>query len=454
MLFFAVEKNIVIKDKKRYLWNFPKITFFFIYKDLKMIRRIIQLAVFAILLLPLTLLAELRIGIIGDQTGSYDLPTSYEILQEGCQTISEYNPQLILHVGDLVESSVSDDEITKDFNQATGYLNNIKNGSKPVPWYITAGDHDVNPPNDYTPGTTNREKEKLFLKLLNEEYSKRTPKLNLDKLYYSFNFNGYHFICLYSEDNLRTDPRWGNIFMDKILNDQYNWLKQDLQRTSASKGIIVLIHQPMWYNWTGWKKIHNLLRQYSVMAVIAGHYHYNQDEGYLDGIRYVIVGSTGGMTKNGSENAGDLYHVTLLTLDNRNMNFELIPLKGFTNTEFTSRENMDRIQAVNTMITSVQYTSTATAEANPIDIPINIYSYSSNNQWSSLYNNVSPGTGVMISNLSSVDLDDGTRPTLNGMKVLFQDEKGESFWNYVIFNSETNSSSTKSTTATKPERKL
>jgi len=140
---------------------------------------------------------------------------------------------------------------------------------------ITAGDHDVNPPGEYTPGTTNREKEKLFLKLLNEEYSQKTVPLTLNNLYYSFDFKGYHFICLYSEDNLRTDPRWGNIFMDKILDNQYEWLKSDLLSSTSSKGIIVLIHQPMWYNWSGWKKVHNSLRNYSVLAVIAGHYHYN-----------------------------------------------------------------------------------------------------------------------------------------------------------------------------------
>ena len=406
-----------------------------------MSKKLLCMFVVTLLLLPLIVFAQLKVGIIGDQTGSSDLAKSYEILQDGCKTIAEYEPNLMLHVGDLIESSKSDDDIKADFKQAVGYLNSIKKGSNPVPWYITAGDHDVNPPGDYTPGTKNRNKEKLFLKLVKNEYSKRTPELLPDNLYYSFDYEGYHFICLYSEDNLRTDPRWGNIFMDKILDNQYNWLKSDLQNASSSNGIIVLIHQPMWYNWTGWKKVHNLLREHSVMAVIAGHYHYNQDEGTIDGIRYLVVGSTGGNIKNASENAGGLFHVTLLTLNGREINFELIPLSGSSNNRFTKRVNMDRVQAIDTMMSSIEYPDpkkpAPTTKANPIDIPVTIYSYQGNKNWQPLYGNVPPGEGVISSNLSSVKLkdDSGERPSgLKGMKVQFQGSDGQLFWDSIIFN--------------------
>jgi len=187
-------------------------------------KKLFFIFVVTLLLTPLIVLAQLKIGIIGDQTGSADLAKSYEVLQNGCKTIAEYEPALVLHVGDLVESSKTNKEIRADFKQAVGYLNSIKYNSKTVPWYITAGDHDVNPPDDYTPGTTNRSKEKLFLELVKNEYAKRGSKISPDKLYYSFNYGGYHFICLFSEDNLRTDPRWGNIFMDKVLNNQFKWL--------------------------------------------------------------------------------------------------------------------------------------------------------------------------------------------------------------------------------------
>ena len=403
-----------------------------------MLKKLLCMIVITLILLPLIAFAQLKIGIIGDQTGSSDLAKSYEILQNGCKTIAEYGPDLVLHVGDLIESSKTDKEIRADFKQAVGCLNSIKYKSKTVPWYITAGDHDVNPPNDYTPGTKNRSKEKLFLELVKKEYTKRGSKVSPDNLYYSFNYEGYHFICLFSEDNLRTDPRWGNIFMDKVLGNQYKWLKRDLQSASSSKGIIVLVHQPMWYNWTCWKKVHNLLREYSVMAVIAGHYHYNQDEGTTDGIRYLVVGSTGGIIKNASENAGGLYHVTLLTLNGREMDFELIPLTGYSNNTFTKRINMDRIQAIDTMLDSIEWDSKATAEANPIDIPINIYSYQDKDTWQPLYSNIDPGKGINFSNLSNVDIknDSGSeRPSgLKGMKAEFQDRSGQIYWDCKIFN--------------------
>jgi len=173
------------------------------------------------------------------------------------------------------------------------------------------------------------------------------------------------------------------------------------------------------------------------MAVIAGHYHYNQDEGTTDGIRYLVVGSTGGIIKNASENAGGLYHVTLLTLNDREMDFKLIPLTGYSNNTFTKRINMDRVQAIDTMLVSIEWNSKATAKANPIDIPINIYSYQDEDNWQPLYNNVDPGKGINSSNLSNVDIkndSEGDRPGLKGMKAEFQDRFGQIFWDYIIFN--------------------
>jgi hypothetical protein len=355
--------------------------------------------------------ANLKIGIIGDQTGSKDMDFSYSVLKEGCSAISKYNPDLVLHVGDIVESSKNDNDIKEDFNKVAELLSSINSNSKPVSWYSAAGDHDVNPPDDYIPGTTDYSKKNLFLQLLQREFLNRNPSTDINKLYYSFDYKNYHFICLFSEDNLRTDPRWGNIFMDKIKKKQFDWLKSDLKRTSGAKGIIVFMHQPMWYNWSGWKKVHDLLRQYPVIAVITGHFHYNQDEGLTDGIRYIVVGSTGGDIKNASEGAGGLYHVTLMQVTNDNkITLKLIPLNSNSkNLTFTKRKNMDRIQAISTALNSIAWDPDLTekvVKVNPIDIPVNIYFNNSDNQgnWILAYQSVNPGEGIMISNLSSVTI--------------------------------------------------
>ena len=55
------------------------------------------------------------------------------------------------------------------------------------------------------------------------------------------------------------------------------------------------------------------LRRYPVAAVVVRHFRVrDQDEGEIDGIRYLVVGTTGGDTKHGSRDAGEAHHVTLL----------------------------------------------------------------------------------------------------------------------------------------------
>src|SRR5947207_2964048 len=83
----------------------------------------------------------ITIGIIGDQTFSTDIQASYVVLGQGVSELSHQNVGVVLHVGDLIESSKSPDEVRALFQQATGILDRL-----PVNWFMVAGDHDVNPP--------------------------------------------------------------------------------------------------------------------------------------------------------------------------------------------------------------------------------------------------------------------------------------------------------------------
>jgi len=289
---------------------------------------------------PATVLATpIKIGIIGDQTGAYDLDKAYQVLQQGVNILKTQNLDVVIHVGDLIESTQQPDQIKHRYVQATQILNQL-----PTAWFLTAGDHDVNPPK-YQQNSQDRSREELFQEL----YSTDNPAVK-EHLYYSFDVKNYHFIALYSLEYLHTDSRWGNVFYARITDKQYQWLQQDLDKNKDKDAIIVYVHQPLWYNWSSWAKVHDLLKKYPVVAVIAGHFHYNQKRLPLDGIHYRVVGATGGKIKNASPNAGGIHHVTVMTVNRQEVNFQPIPIDKTDNMSFTSRYYMDRIQNLDVML--------------------------------------------------------------------------------------------------------
>ena len=279
----------------------------------------------------------ITIGVIGDQTGASDLDASYRVLARGVEALNAWPGPLdvVIHTGDLIESTASEAEIRRRFHQVTGILDGLSTA-----WWAAAGDHDVNPPG-FQQDSGDRSREALFQQL----YAAVNPKVE-DHLYYSFDLGGYHFIALYSGEHLHTDPRWGNVFYSQLTDAQYRWLEGDLAAAADSSGVVVFLHQPLWYNWSSWARVHELLSRYPVAVVVAGHFHYNQSDEVIDGIRYWVVGATGGSTKTGNPNSGDLQHVTIISLSGRQATLRLVPIVPFPATDWTPRYYMDRLQAV------------------------------------------------------------------------------------------------------------
>jgi len=175
--------------------------------------------------------ADIKIGIVGDQTGTDDMDSSYAAFAEGCKLLSNENLDIVLHVGDIVESAMVDGKIKDYFKLGTGYLSGIRNSkNESVPWYVTAGDHDVNPP-VYQPGSMNYSKEILYRTLLQTKYDNiykgDAPKLG-NTLYYSFDFKDYHFISLFSEEVQHVDP-----FKDERSQNKF-WIQRLMQTKDAS----------------------------------------------------------------------------------------------------------------------------------------------------------------------------------------------------------------------------
>lgn len=329
----------------------------------------------------------ITIGIVGDQFGSYDAKKSYEVMQISVGKLENYKPDVLLHVGDIVESNrniTAFEDYQSNFAIATNIMNNTQ-----LPWIVAIGDHDVVPP-VYKAASSDRSREKWFMDCCNLY---NTPVS--DKPYYSKDVNGYHFISLYSLENLHTDPRWGSIFLNKINDDQLVWLKEDLNNNKDSNGIIVIVHHPHWYVWSNWMEVHKILREYPVVAVIAGHFHYDQDDGLIDGIRYLVMGSSGGVIKNSDAHSGGVQEYAVIKIvDSQIKELKLYEVNSDSSLEWTPRKSMDRVQAISVMldnllkdvrlfkkdgkIVSQKYglpddqEIQLTSLANPIDVPIEI----------------------------------------------------------------------------------
>ncbi|NHZ85109.1 MAG: hypothetical protein GWP19_04425 [Planctomycetia bacterium] len=329
----------------------------------------------------------ITIGVVGDQFGSYDADESYRVMQKSVSKLVKYKPDVLLHVGDIVESN-RDIKTFEDYQSNFEIATNIMNNTQ-IPWIVTIGDHDVVPP-IYKASSSDRSREKWFMDCC-ELY--KTPIS--DKPYYSKDVNGYHFISLYSLENLHTDPRWGSIFLNKINVDQLAWLKEDLKNNKDSNGIIVIVHHPHWYAWSNWMEVHEILREYPVITVIAGHYHYDQDDGTIDGIRYLVMGSSGGIVKDSDAHSGGVQEYAIIKIRNSEIKeLNLYETDSDSSLEWTPRKSMDRVQAIAVMLDNLwkdvrlfrkdgkifaKNNSSINSKkielvslANPIDVPIEI----------------------------------------------------------------------------------
>ena len=329
---------------------------------------------------------SIKVGIVGDQFGAYDTEKAFEIMEKGVKQLNEMSPDIVLHVGDMLESKRG----IKNFND---YKNNYDTAmsimsSFECPWLLAVGDHDV-VPEGFKALSDDRSREGWFMNLIQTSQLpiKETP-------YYSYTHEGYHFVVLYSMDNLHTDPRWGSIFLNKINQEQLTWLKRDLEINKNNKGVVVLVHHPHWYVWQNWQPIHELLKEYKTRAVIAGHYHYDQDEGEIDGIRYLVMGSSGGVIKETDQHSAS-QEIAMFTLTKNGIeDLQLKEIGSGADLEWTPRISMDRIQALSCMLDNlwqdeslyskdgIIYSSANNKEAkkidleslvNPIDLPIKIY---------------------------------------------------------------------------------
>lgn len=173
--------------------------------------------------------------------------------------------------------------------------------------YHTVGNHDVIGLNQKSP-----------IEPGDKEYGKKLYEDNFGKLYYSYDYKGWHFIVL---DSIGIE--YYKIFTSHFDGAQLNWLEADLAAVAPGTPIVVVSHVPIASMLGSFSSesnsapiaansyaVHALLAKYNVKLVLQGHLHLWEKTQY-HGTEYLISGAVSGAWWKGRQEDGSLEGYTL-----------------------------------------------------------------------------------------------------------------------------------------------
>lgn len=203
----------------------------------------------------------LRIAVFGDS--GVASTTQYEVASE----ISVWEPDLLLHTGDIAYDSGTEQELIDKFFIVYSSLLSRR------PFYGSIGNHDY---------TTN---EAEAYKALFE-----TPRHSGNEDYYSFNYDTVHLVSLNSNLDF------------SVGSDMYTWLANDLAKASDQTWSIVFFHHPVYStaehgNTSGMaESLAPLFAAQGVDVVLNGHDHDYERFYPIDDVHYIVTGGGGNTT--------------------------------------------------------------------------------------------------------------------------------------------------------------
>jgi 3',5'-cyclic AMP phosphodiesterase CpdA len=188
---------------------------------------------------------------ISDSHIGFSKPANPDVTETLRATISKINalpklPSFVLHTGDLTHLAQDD-----EFDALDQELKSIKTGKI----FYVPGEHDV-------------------LNNNGKAYLQRFGKDTRGDGWYSFDYNGVHFVGLVNVVNMAEGG------LGVLGNDQLDWLKKDLSGLSDSTPIVVFAHIPLWavYPEWGWgtrdsETALSYLKRFGSVSVLNGHIH-------------------------------------------------------------------------------------------------------------------------------------------------------------------------------------
>jgi predicted phosphodiesterase len=244
-----------------------------------------QLLFFA---LALAAPGPLRFAVIGDRTGGAQPGIYEQVVAE----VEQEQPEFVIAVGDQIEGYTEDTvKLNAQWREYKAIVSVLS-----MPLYFIPGNHDI--------ATTSQLHSYL---------------VNAGQPYYSFDREGMHFVVLDAS-------RWES--SDRLPSEQLDWLAADLKKSADARHTFVFYHRPYWDGTTNAGRpdtLHKLFLRYGVDAVFAGHYH-RYSSGEYDGIKYTVVGSSGGGAEPGP--TGILYHHLLVEVDSSGITMTPVLLGG------------------------------------------------------------------------------------------------------------------------------
>lgn len=235
----------------------------------------------------------------------YNVNSSEYWVSECLTKIQEHSakPQLLLNTGDSIMDSIRKDRETSELYWKI--WNTTLQRENSLPLYNVLGNHDMW-------GIRMEKghpvyKDPMFGKKLGQE------RAGMEKLYYSFDHGNWHFVMLDSVSPFRTDE--GGDWVGKLGDEQFEWLKRDLEATPADRYVVVGSHVPILQvtsmgniqptergtyeigpkgMMTDARQIIDLFRKHpNVRLCLSGHTHGN-DRVTLKGTTYINAGSVCG----------------------------------------------------------------------------------------------------------------------------------------------------------------
>ncbi len=192
-----------------------------------------------------------------------------ELFEDFIKLANQEDPDLIVEGGDFVHDG-TEPEIKRAYTTRQQLES---------PVYMVTGNHDAE---------------------LRGPFSEAPPHI---PPFQSFDQKGVHFILLDNENETLSEEQFQQLEADLKANQGKPTflamhvppkLSKEPLTVTLGKKIPLNFASPMMREPEQVKRLHNLLKEYGVKAVLAGHTHF-PDEVVEDGIRYITAGSSGGL---------------------------------------------------------------------------------------------------------------------------------------------------------------